>query len=110
MRVLGLAEPGFEVLLGPVGVDDLLEGPGVVVGDQDPFTEDLGLQPGLGGGVDPPGQPQRGGGVPVSSVVMTRASQRGAQMVSVSACTFAGGRRVRPRASRAAGSVPSLSS
>ena len=37
---------------------------------------------------------------PVSSVAMTRATQRGAQMVSISACTFAGGRRVRPRASR----------
>ena len=46
VRVLGLAEPGFEVLLGPVGVDDLLEGPVVVVGDQDPLTEDLLLQPG----------------------------------------------------------------
>jgi hypothetical protein len=39
---------------------------------------------------------------PVSSVVITRATQRGAQMVSISACTFECGRRVRPRAGRSA--------
>jgi hypothetical protein len=44
VRILGLAEPGFELFLGAVGVDDLGEGPVVVVGDQDPFAEDLLLE------------------------------------------------------------------
>lgn len=35
VRVLGLGEPGFEVFLGAVGVDDLVERSVVVVGDQD---------------------------------------------------------------------------
>ena len=45
--VFGLPEACFEVFLRPVGVDDLLDRPVVVVGDQDPLPEDLFFEGGL---------------------------------------------------------------
>src|SRR5680860_998209 len=56
--VFHLPERAFGFGLGAVAGDDVGNGPVVVVGDDDVFAEDLGLQLGVGGGVDIPGEAQ----------------------------------------------------
>lgn len=56
VAVFELAEGELGFGLGAVAGHDFGHGPGVVVGDQDVFAEQLFFQRGAGGGVDRPGQ------------------------------------------------------
>jgi hypothetical protein len=63
VRIFELTETELGVGLRAVRGDHIGDGPVVVVGDQDPFAEDLVFQGGPGVFVDVPGQVQIGGGV-----------------------------------------------
>jgi hypothetical protein len=55
--VFHLPEPGLDLGLGAVGGDHVGGGPGVSVGEQDPFAEGPGLEASAGAGVGAPGGP-----------------------------------------------------
>ena len=100
--VLQLAEVAFGVGLGAIGGDHFGAGPVVAVGEEDPFAEDTPLRGPRGPARRVPGQAQPAGRSPVRVTCSTRATQRGIEMAAISAWTWARGRRVWRRASRAA--------